>query len=189
MNLQIETERLTLTPYSENDLDLAIRLFTDPEVVRYAMQLMSEAEVEQDLPQWTKRGGNGVIGVWRVSEKGGNKIGTGALLPLPEEQDETDMNLIRPGFYPPAEIEIGFFLVREAWGRGFATEIARALVAFAFEFSPLVSVVATHDVRNSASRSVLLKSGFRDLGTARVYGHEGPFLKITRDDWLESVHA
>ncbi len=189
MDLTIQTPRLTLTPYAEDDADLAIRLFTDPEVVRYAMELTSVEDIRKDMPFWTRRGGNGCIGIWCASEKSGTKVGTGALLPLPVDNTDTDMDSLRPGHYPDAEIEIGFFLVRDAWGKGYATEIARALVAFAFESSPLPAVVATHDVRNHASRNVLLKSGFRDLGNRRVYGHDGPYLKVTRDDWTTSKHS
>ena len=184
MNLALESERLVLRPYAESDDDLAIRLFTNPEVVRYAMELMDIETIRKDMPFWTRRGGNGCIGIWCVSEKGGGKIGTGALLPMPVEGTDTDMDSLRPGHYPDAEIEIGFFLVPEVWGKGYATEIARTLVNFAFECSPLSEVVATHDARNEASRNVLLKSGFRDLGTRFVYGGDGPFLKITKDDWL-----
>ncbi|MEM8683136.1 MAG: GNAT family N-acetyltransferase [Pseudomonadota bacterium] len=184
MNLTIETERLVLTAYAETDVDLAIKLFTDPVVVRYAMALMNEEDIRAEMPLWTRRGGNGVIGVWCVSERQGAKVGTGALLPMPVDTAETDTDAVRPGHYPDEEIEIGFFLVRDAWGKGYATEISRALLAFAFASSPLDAVVATHDARNEASRRVLLKSGFRDLGLQRVYGHDGPYLKITREQWL-----
>jgi len=186
MNLTIETDRLVLKPYAEADVDLAIRLFTDPEVVRYAMTLMSVEDIKKDMPFWTRRGGNGCIGIWCVSDKAGNKLGTGALLPMPVDGTETPMDSLQIGAYPDEEIEIGFFFVRDAWGRGYATELARALVEFAFTATPLPEVVATHDVRNTASRNVLLKSGFEDLGKRRVYGGEGPYLKVTREDWLAS---
>ncbi len=184
VDLVLETDHLVLTPYAEADVDLAIRLFTDPVVVRYAMSLMTVEEIEKDMPFWVQRGGNGCIGIWCVTEKGGDKVGTGALLPMPVDGTETDMDSLQLGEYPDAEIEIGFFLVPDAWGKGYATEISRALVDFAFESSPLPAVAATHDARNEASRNVLLKSGFRDLGTRFIYGGDGPFLKVTREDWL-----
>ena len=85
---------------------------------------------------------------------------------------------------PDNDIEIGFFLKRSAWGQGYATEISRRLLRFAFEESPLTEVVATFEPGNDASRSVLEKSGFVDHGVRWCYGEESPDYRIARSDWL-----
>ena len=87
---------------------------------------------------------------------------------------------------PDAEIEVGYFLKPSAWGKGIATEACRRIVQCAFEESPLEEVVATFDPGNTASRNVLLKAGFTDRGTRRSYGEDGPYFRITREEWLES---
>jgi ribosomal-protein-alanine N-acetyltransferase len=59
------------------------------------------------------------------------------------------------------EIELGYGLVSQYWGRGFATEMAKAIVAIGFERLELKSLVALVDEPNMASRRVAEKIGFR----------------------------
>ena len=187
MDLVLKSERLTLIPFEASDLDIAIELFTSPEVRRYAGAVMEPGAVRDAMPDWIRRGGDGCIGVWCITETGsGEKLGSGALLPMPIEDDETDWSLVVPGQMPDAEVEIGYFLKPSAWGRGIATEACKRLVQFAFEESPLTEVAATHDEGNEASRNVLLKSGFVGLGMRRCYGEDGPYLRISREQWLRN---
>ena len=185
MNLVLHTERLTLLPYRVSDLDIAIEVFTDPEVLRFAGGAMSEEKIREELPLYVRRGGNGCIGVWCISDREtGEKLGTAALLPMPIEQDHTDFDQVVPDRLPDGPVEVGYFLKRPAWGKGYATEACRRVLRFAFEDSPLTAVAATHDQGNAASRNVLLKSGFIDLGTRRSYGEDGVYYQITRDEWF-----
>ena len=185
MNPVLHTERLTLIPYRDSDLDIAIETFTDPEVRRYAGGAMSEEAIRAEMPNWTRRGGNGCIGVWCVTDRiTGEKLGSGALLPMPVDDHITDYSLVVPGRMPDADVEVGYFLKPSAWGKGLATEVCRRLLQFAFEESPLTAIVATHDPGNTASRNVLLKAGFDDVSPRRSYGVDGLFYRITREDWL-----
>lgn len=189
MNLVLQTERLTLLPYSDSEVGLAIEVFTDPEVMRYADGVMEGDEIRGQMPNWTRRGGvGGCIGVWCIRLRGagdepGERLGSVALLPLPVEIDDTDFDLVVPGRMPDAEIEVGYYLKRSAWGKGYATEACRRLLRFAFEESPLEEVVATFTLGNDASRNVLLKAGFVDHGMRRCYGTTGPDFRITREEW------
>jgi ribosomal-protein-alanine N-acetyltransferase len=185
MNLELTTERLSLRPLSSNDLELCIEMFSDPAVTQYADGVMSESEIRQEISNWTKRGGNGCIGIWCVSNRvTGEKLGSIALLPIPIEEDDTDFSLVVPGEMPDGDIEVGYFLKPSAWGHGYATEVCRRILQFAFEESPLQEVVATFDEENVASRHVLNKAGFGDYGTRRCYGEDGPNFRIIRDEWL-----
>jgi len=67
------------------------------------------------------------------------------------------------------EVEIAYYLGRAAWGRGLATEIARALVAHAFADLGLDRVVAVVRPENTASQRVLGKAGLRFEREARHY--------------------
>ena len=185
MNLVLHSERLTLAPFSAADVDLAIETFTDPEVCKYAGGVMEEHEIRRFMANWTKRGGNGCIGIWCISDRSsGEKFGSAALLPMPVEEQDTDYSLVMPGQIPDADIEIGYFLKRSAWGKGYATEACKRLIRLAFEASHLTEVVATFDVGNIASRNVLKKAGFVDRGMTRCYGKDGLNYRITRDEWL-----
>jgi RimJ/RimL family protein N-acetyltransferase len=187
MNLVLYSKRLTFTPFNASDVDLAIELFTDAEVLKFAGGVMEEDEIRRDMSNWTKRGGNGCIGIWCISDQdSGEKLGSAALLPMPVEEDDTDFSLVIPGRMPDGDVEIGYFLKRSAWGQGYATETSKRLIRMAFEESPLTEVVATFDIGNVASRNVLEKGGFVNRGTMRCYGEEGPNYRITRDEWLRS---
>jgi len=187
MNLVLYSERLTLTPFDASDVDLAIEMFTDPDVLKFAGGVMEEEEIRIEMSSWTKRGGNGCIGIWCVSDQGsGEQLGSAALLPIPVEEDDTDFGLVVPGRMPGDDIEVGYFLKRSAWGKGYATEACKRIIQMAFEESPLTEVVATFEVGNVASRNVLDKAGFVDRGTMRCYGEDGPNYRITREEWLKS---
>ncbi len=189
MNLVFHSERLTLAPFSPDDIDLSFAMFTDPVVLEYTGGVMSKADIRAKIPDWSKRGGNGCIGVWTVSDKEtGEKYGSAALLPLPVAERETDYSLVAPGQMPECDIEIGYYLKHSAWGRGYATEASRRLLRFAFEDGGLHEVVATFDEDNLASRHVLEKVGFRDHGTMFCYGSDdGLNFRITREEWLNTV--
>jgi RimJ/RimL family protein N-acetyltransferase len=134
---------------------------------------------------WTRRGGNGCIGIWCVSDRdSGEKFGSAALLPMPVEGDDTDFDLVVPGQMPEGDVEVGYFLKRSAWGKGYATEACKRILRMAFEDSPLTEVVATFEKGNSASQNVLEKAGFVDRGVMRCYGEDGPNFRITRDEWV-----
>ncbi len=184
MHLELKTERLTITPISDSDLDLVIDVFTDPEVMRFGGGPMSEEDIRSTMPDWTRRGGDGCVGIWCISIRtSGEKLGTLALLPMPVEEHKTDYSLVVNGQMPEGDIEIGYYLKRSAWGNGYASEAASRLVAEIFKGSQLAEIVATFDVGNAASRRVLEKVGFKNHGTARSYGTEGPNYRISKDDW------
>jgi RimJ/RimL family protein N-acetyltransferase len=185
MNLALHTDRLTLLPLNMSDVDIAVELFTNPEVLRFTGGVMKQEEVHGELPNWIRRGGNGCIGVWCITcSDSGEKLGTGALLPMPVDEADTDWNLLIPGYMPDNDIEVGYFLKQSAWGKGYATEACSRLLKLAFEEIPLSEVVASYDAGNDASRSVLLKCGFAECGTRRCYGVDGPDLRITRAAWM-----
>ncbi len=185
MDLDLITDRLRLTPLSWCDLDLAIEMFTDPDVVKYVCDLMDEDMVRAEMSNSVRRGGDGWIGIWCVSDrKTGEKLGSSFLLPMPIEEDDTDYSLVVPGKVPDGDIEIGYCFKRSAWGKGYATEACRRLVRFAFEKTPLDEIVASFYDENEASKNVLIKAGFTDRGTMQCYGEEAPSYRITRQEWV-----
>ncbi|NIJ07487.1 RimJ/RimL family protein N-acetyltransferase [Sphingomonas vulcanisoli] len=65
--------------------------------------------------------------------------------------------------------ELGYWLARDQWGRGYATEAGRAVVAIADESLRLPELKASHALDNPASGGVLAKLGFEPNGTAKLY--------------------
>jgi [ribosomal protein S5]-alanine N-acetyltransferase len=66
---------------------------------------------------------------------------------------------------------LGYWLERSAWGRGFASEAATAVVRFAFEKVGLSKLRAAHAWDNEASSRVLGKLGFQLLDTIQRFSH------------------
>ena len=188
MSAVLSSERLSLAPLTVADVGLAIEMFTNPAVTKFVGGVMSEADIRRDMPVWTKRGGDGCIGIWCISNRvTGEKYGSGFLLPMPTDEDDTDWDLVRPGVLPDADVEIGYILKESAWGRGYATEVCRRLLRFAFEQTPLEEVVATLDDEHEASKRVLRKSGLSCRGRRRAYGRDSPDWRISRSEWAASV--
>jgi ribosomal-protein-alanine N-acetyltransferase len=69
----------------------------------------------------------------------------------------------------PYRAELGYWIAPDRWGRGYATEAARAVVAFGFETWGLARIEASHFLRNPASGRVLEKIGMRREGVLRGY--------------------
>ena len=59
MKLELQSERLLLTPLALADLDLVLELWTDPAVVEYVCDVVTEEELRKEMPDAIKRGGNG----------------------------------------------------------------------------------------------------------------------------------
>ena len=186
MELTLLSDRLMMTPLESADVDLAVELWTDPEVVRYICDVPTKEEVRQEMPDTVRRGGTGAIGIWCIADrKTGEKLGSAYLLPMPTEEDDVDYGSIVMGQMPDADIEVGYFLKPSTWGQGYATEVCKRMLQFAFQEASLNEVVASVDAKNVASRIVLEKSGFLDRGRTLCWGKESPIYRITRDEWIE----
>lgn len=189
-NLVLETDRLILRPLTLEDTDLAISMFTDPEVVRYVCDLGTPDQIAEDMKSQVKRGAGGRIGIWSVSLKDTReRIGSCVLMPVPIDEDDYDWTTIVEDRYPDGEIETGYLLRPMAWGQGFATEICNRLLEFGFTEASLAEIVATTDPDNKASQNVLKKCGFSDEGLQRAYATECSFFRLSRNDWRARVDS
>ncbi|MEL6423686.1 MAG: GNAT family N-acetyltransferase [Pseudomonadota bacterium] len=185
--LIITTARLVLTPLQIDEASDLEASLGDPQVMRYVGSALSRAEIDAAMPDLVRRGGGGALGIWLAREKaGGAVVGDGVLLPLPIEVDDTEWHLLDGGAsFPPRDIEVGYILREAAWGNGYATEICRALLAFAFRQTPLEQVVAVTDPDNAASKHVLAKCGLIDHGLRRAYAETVTDFRISRATWQE----
>ena len=67
------------------------------------------------------------------------------------------------------DVEIGYRLLPEAWGQGFATEGATAMYHYGFDDLDLDRIIGVTDPGNKASQRVLVKAGLADCGWGRYY--------------------
>jgi RimJ/RimL family protein N-acetyltransferase len=170
----LQTERLILRPFREADLNDYARLCADPEVVRHVGRPFSRADawlhIATMLGHWQLRG----YGMWAVQERGGGPL------------------IGRIGFYDPEGwpgLELGWMLARTHWGRGLATEGARAALAFAFRTLHKPRVISLIHPENLASIRVAEKLDERPQGRSRALGVETLLFGIQREAWQDASQA
>ena len=155
----LQTERLTLTPVAEADRPELHVLFINPDVKRYLLDdLIMEETWTADVIE-----GSGVMfrdlgyGLWTVREIGQRPIigfcGYWRFEHLP---------------YP---LQLIYGLLPAWWGRGLATEAARAMLRYGLELGKFTEIIAATDVPNRASVRVMERLGMTHLMTtdATVY--------------------
>jgi RimJ/RimL family protein N-acetyltransferase len=171
----IETPRLLLRRWSDADLDGLRDLTRRPEVMRHIGPriALTEEQTEQEhrakLAHWREHG----FGARAATRRDTNEwIGYAVLQHARPEVIEL----------PPAAVEIGWLLLPSAWGRGYATEAASALIEEGFQRIGLERIVARYQPANFASGRIMEKIGMRFEREAvdrfgnsiRVYSAENP---------------
>jgi len=145
----LRTERLEFRNYTRSDKRLLAELFTDPVVMRHVDQgPLTESGVNK---LWTRlideMYASGLNTIWAMfAREDGRFIGHGSIRPRPSH---------------PEEWEIGYILSANEWGKGYATEAARAIVTYGFEHLGLEAVFATVDDDHEMSIRVLEKCGMK----------------------------
>ncbi len=178
MQLFLETDRMTLRRFTEADADLLVDLDSDPEVMRFLTggtptpRAVIESEILPRFLRYYQRFAG--YGYWAAIEKT-----TGAFLGWfslgPPEDDSPD------------DVELGYRLNRSAWGQGYATEGAHALIRKGFTELGVRRVHATTYQDNLASRRVMEKVGMRLVRSYRLTPAdlvaEGTFHSTAQDLW------
>jgi RimJ/RimL family protein N-acetyltransferase len=173
----LETDRLALRRFTAKDYDWLVALYSDAEVMRYGGGVKSAEQVdatmrERILDYYDTHPG---LGVWQTVERAtGTPIGFHVLNNIQGE----------------SIIQVGYFLLKPAWGRGYATEMARALLRYGFVELGLVRIAGMAEHGNVASHRVLTKIGLRQNGERAfphpAYAQVGPMAWFEREatEWL-----
>lgn len=146
--MELRTERLRLRPWRDSDRDTFAAMNADPRVMRYFPGLLSREKSDAlagiIAAHLDERG----WGLWAVEIPGVSPFAG-------------YVGLARPWFeahFTPA-VEIGWRLAADVWGRGYATEGARAVLAFAFDTLQLGEIVSFTAETNIPSRRVMERIG------------------------------
>lgn len=174
--MQIPTltfDRFTLRPLHESDVPALVRLHSDPEVMRY---LRPDGTVETTPRQaWEYIAIH--AGHWHL--KG---CGKWALV-----DSATDQLIGRVGYYdPPYEwpgLELGWTLLREHWGKGYATTAAREAMRWGFEVRGFNEIISAIHPDNAASIRVAERLGEQRLRMDTVYGNPCLIYGMTDAQW------
>ena len=175
---KIETRRLRLRQWRDEDLNDYARICADPEVMRYMGGPRTRERCREQLGWFARHWEEHGFGHWAVEDKiSGAFIGRIGLL---YHED-----------WPVGEhkTEIGWLLDRAYWGRGLATEGARANLVYGFERRKLERIISITLPENTASRRVMEKCGLILQGEARWKGSDVVWHAIDRPDWKAKTKA
>lgn len=173
MTVLLQTERLSLRRFTWDDVDNVLLISGDPDVMRYigdgAVDDREGAKnrLARFMSQYEKYPG---LGYW-VAEKMSARefIGWFALKYIPKT----------------VEVEVGYLLRESAWGHGFATEGAAALVDYGFDEIGLDRIVAVTHLENTASQHVIKKLGLRDCGIGHYYDCDLAYFAAERHGFVK----
>jgi RimJ/RimL family protein N-acetyltransferase len=179
----LQTERLRLRRFTEADVDLLTDLDSDPAVMHYITggRTTPRQEIVDDyLPAFLGyyRRYEG-FGFWATEERASDRF-VGWFHLRPPDPDE------------PLDVELGYRLRRDVWGRGYAVEGSRALIAKAFTELGARRVNAETMAVHTASRRVMERAGLRHVRTFfqdwpdAIPGDEHGDVEyaLTREEWL-----
>lgn len=153
----LRTARLVLRPVQESDLDLLLVHWRRPLVRRY---LCDDREIECEFAAAfiarSITSNDAGLGMWRV-EAGGELSGVVWLERISEGLETVS-----------TDVELMVSLEPQHWGRGYATEATRVLLAYAFETLRLPRVLADTDPPNLESLAVIARLGMRPLSPSPI---------------------
>ncbi len=168
----VESERLVFREFTLEDLPELIQQRSDPEVNKFlgGTKLQNPEALAKRIRFYMscyESHGFGMCAmIWKPT---GEMIGSAGLQPL----DGTD------------EIEVGYSMTKEFWGKGIGTEAARAWLDHGFRSHDLERIVAVAHTANAASRKIMEKLGMRYEKTEFHYDAECAFYAISKDDFLK----
>lgn len=147
-----ETSRLIIRRYTLADEDNFFAINGDPEIMKY----IREPRGRQECMIFLKRNlqfyeNNPLMGRWAMIEKSSDTfVGSFAIIPVESADHKRH-----------TEIQLGYALLKDHWGKGYATESTLAGRQYAFDVMKLPQIVAVTEQENIASQKVLLRSGFK----------------------------
>lgn len=163
-----ETQRLLLRKMTEKDADSIFAMRSDADVMRFIREPQKRAESTNWIKLVSSRWKGEKIGFCSVFLKSTNQfIGWCGLWQLKET----------------GEIEVGYALHKEFWGRGFAVEASEAFLQYGFTELNLPKIVACANPNNTGSRRVMEKLGMTFDHIGLYYGRDLVHYSITRNDW------
>lgn len=169
-NKEIRTDRLYLRQFSKEDLDAYAKIMSNHEVGKWLpkgdgyTRKETRKSLDHILEHWNRLG----FGIWAVVD------------------NEKDVLLGRCGLNmitETSEVEVDFVLARDCWGRGYATEAAKAALEYGFEILKLDRIIALAKPENIASRRVIEKIGMRYIKNAEYWGITCAYYDISKGEY------
>lgn len=175
------TPRLTLRPFQQTDAPRVQQLAGDPAVADTTLNIPHPYE-------------GGMAETWIAQQPGQLERGEAVTFAIVLRERAELIGAVGLSFAPAhARAELGYWIAREHWGKGYATEAARAVLAYAFSACGVNRVQARHFSRNPGSGRVLHKLGMKHEGRLRQYCRKGDAFEdiesyaILRDEYFATA--
>ncbi len=172
----LETSRLILRPFREDDLDPLAALFANPDFMRFSLGIYTREQTAAFLDK--------IIG-WE-------RAGLPSMFAL-ELKPERKLLGYCGFFHHPSEVagnvEIGYRLHRDSWNQGLVTEGAHAVRDHAFRDLNLPRVISLIHPENAPSRRVAEKIGMTFREEILFRGFQTQVFALTREQWLRQCGA
>ncbi len=142
----LHTDRVTLRPWRDDDADAFVALHADPAVM-VDMPVNSRDKSQAKLERYRAAFDRLGFCRWALERRDGVFLGYVGLMPVPDDNPAA------------GGVEIGWRLVRAAWGQGYASEGARAALKDGFDRSGLAEVLSYTAPQNLRSQAVMWRIG------------------------------
>jgi len=182
MSTELRRSRILLRPWRDSDLGPCAAMNADPEVMRYFPAVLKRSESDLLVKRIEDHFSEHGFGLWVLEIPG--------VLPF-----AGFVGLLRVAFeahFAPA-VEIGWRLTPQAWGQGYATEAAQAVLSHAFHALHMKEIVSFTTAGNKRSQAVMRRIG---MHTRVAENFEHPRLprghplsvhvlyRLRREQWL-----
>jgi ribosomal-protein-alanine N-acetyltransferase len=165
MSILYQSPAIIIREFLAHEQTIFLDLFKDNQVTQYLPATSPEryAEMFAELLENYKQKN---LSRWAVLDTANNNF--------------IGMCVARVFAHNTGQIEIGYVLSREYWGKGIATEVCKAITQYSFANTDTKEVVAITDLHNSGSQNVLQKAGFERLNNLIRNQEEAAYFKIER---------
>ena len=165
MSTLYQSPRIIIREFLPQEQQTFLNLFKDNQVTQYLPDTSPERYVEmftELLENYEKKN----LSRWAIFDTTNNNF--------------IGMCVARVFIHNISQIEIGYVLSREYWGKGIATEVCKAITQYSFANTNTTEVVAVTDLHNTGSQNVLQKAGFERLNNLIRNEEELAYFKIGR---------
>lgn len=167
---EIKTKRLSLRPFTLADVDEIHQLWIEPGVRKYLWddEIIPKERAQEVIARSIELFNEKGLGLWAVTfHKQATIIGFCGYW----------------YFHEPPELEILYGIAPQYWGNNLATEAARALLQYGFQYLGFDEIIASADAPNAASFRVMEKTGMKFLKRASKNGWDTIFYAISKNDF------
>lgn len=170
-SLSLHTERLILRELSPEDTPALARILGDAEVMRHSVRgVLSERQTGEFIDGCRHSYRQYGFGPWAVVDRSSLTLAGFCGLNA-ERVDDVD------------EIEIGYRLAPEFWGKGLGTEAARAALSHGFDTVGIASMIAIVEPANVASVKVIQKLGFSGFIHSQYHRRSVRIYRMSAQQW------